>query len=230
MCRFQDQIYIILTVYTAFHVQRKITYNLFSCYYYYFFFFFIDATHFSRRFACDGVWSAKGVSFGDPFVATWKPWRPSNFETQKPCQIPPPSPPNAPPPPLLIIQNRGQHKHTNQCLISFTKGMLTLLKGHWKIAYARVSADYAISMYLYLFSFTHLCTVPRVPCAPPPFLSLINEGVARVVVKEINGMPRLNALRVSRTEGTMSREKETATRRKYATISRRKRALRLCTR
>lgn len=33
-------------------------------------------------------------------------------------------------PPPLVIQNRGQHKHTNQCLISFTKGMLTLLKGH----------------------------------------------------------------------------------------------------
>jgi len=110
---------------------------------------------------CDGVWSTQKDEFRRFARRDEETLAPLKFRTQNTVRyhhLPPIySPPHSP---FLIIQNRGQHKHTNQCLISFTKGMLTLLKGHWKIAYARVSADYAISMYLYLFSFTNLCTVP----------------------------------------------------------------------
>lgn len=144
------------------------------------FFFLRQCDALLNRCACDGVWSAQRDEFRRSARRDEETLAPLKFRTQNTVRYHHP-PSTRPHYPSLIIQNRGQHKHTNQCLISFTKGMLTLLKGHWKIAYARVSADYAISMYLYLFSFTNLCTVPS--SALP--LSPINEGVARIVVRRL---------------------------------------------
>lgn len=68
------------------------------------------------------------MNFGKPIVATGDPGAPQVFQTQDIVRYSLSH--RTPFPARCVIQNHGQHKHTNQCLISFTKGMLTLLKGH----------------------------------------------------------------------------------------------------
>jgi len=106
---------------------------------------------------------------------TGTPWHRSNFERKTLSDTAVPSRLPSSPAPLLpgeggregrsiVIQNRGQRKHTNQCLISFTKGTLTLLRDIEKshmLEYLSILRSLCIYIFILMYS------PPLCPSIPP---------------------------------------------------------------